>query len=130
MWIADFFMQTDGRTAFLFDQGFWIFWLNINLHILLLPLALYGVWKVGFERRSLLPTMFFIFVLLGATYIFTPVEQNINCVFRPCEGHSVDEHSLQHFLKTLFFWLALTPVGYLLWRFIFQAKFIKKRTAS
>ncbi len=108
-WILDFFLEAvgsgAGRTAMLFSYGLTVFWLSVNLHAIVIPISFYGVWKLGFARKALLPILIYGFILLTVSFLFTNPIENINCVFYSCDVVDPGKGYLKYFLvNTLLFW--------------------------
>lgn len=108
-WILDFFLEMlgggAGRTAHLFTFGPRVFWLSVNLHSIVIPIALFGTWKLGFAKKALMPILIYGFVLLTVTFLFTSPEENRNCVFYACDITDPGGDYLRYFLiKNLLFW--------------------------
>ncbi|MEK7148392.1 MAG: hypothetical protein AAB770_00575 [Patescibacteria group bacterium] len=90
-WVFDFIRVLFGGDSIGFSQ--WVFYeknmlivfSTIFLHTILIPIAFYGTYVLGFSRKSF-PFMVFIYFLFlaPATYIFTDSSMNTNCVFRRC----------------------------------------------
>jgi hypothetical protein len=108
-WILDFFLEAvgmgAGRTATLFSYGLSVFWLSVNLHAIVIPISLYGVWQLGFAKNALPAILGYGFVLLTTTYLFTNPQENINCVFYACDADYFQGQYFDYFLiKVLLFW--------------------------
>jgi hypothetical protein len=73
---------------------------TLLLHLILIPIAFYGTYMLGFSKKSFLFMVFIYGVLLvPATYFLTYSGTNTNCVFRTCgllQGRT--ESPLMYFL--------------------------------
>lgn len=130
IWIVDFFLEAFGhgmgRTAQLWSYGHMVFWLSVNLHAILIPASLYGVWKLGFGSKALKPILVYISLLLTASFLFTPPIENRNCVFYDCDGQDPTGRQLSYFLvHSLFFWNLMMVVSFYVTRFLFRKNIYK-----
>ena len=121
LWIVDFFLEAAGsgmgRTQELWQFGPWVFWFSVNLHGILIPISLYAVWKLGFERKILKAVLLYAFFLLAATYLTTNPPNNRNCVFFDCDASDPGYGYLVHFTFKLV----------LLWEIIFVLSFFLQK---
>ena len=109
LWIVDFFLEAFGvgmgRTAELWNYGQTVFWFSVNLHAILIPISLYAVWKLGFEKRILKPVLLYTYFLLTITYLTSQPVTNRNCVFYDCDQSDPGGGYLSYFIfKLLLFW--------------------------
>ena len=127
MWIGDFFgfLMGNGleRAYFPAEIG-WILFIIISAsHLLLIPLTFYGVYKLGFSKKSYLYALFiFVFLMLPLSYLEGNLLHNINCVFYPCElSYSViapltmlvkGYGTFYYFMNSLLFWTVMTILPY------------------
>ena len=90
MWIIDFIMEIFGtgfgRTEFLFNYGLDVFLGSLNIHIILIPTALYLVYKRGFHPKCYWYVQLVSIILLGGAFLFSPPVENVNCVFYDCDA--------------------------------------------
>jgi len=124
-WILDFFLEVfgigAGRTANLFTFGPVVFWLSINLHTIVIPISFYGVWKLGFGRKALMPILIYGFVLLVTTFLVTKPTENRNCVFYACDALDPGDGYLEHFIvRNLLFWEVMFASSFLFFRKLFE----------
>ena len=121
LWIVDFFLEAFGngmgRTAELWSYGQTVFWFSINLHAILIPISLYAVWKLGFEKRILKPVLLYAYFLLTITYLTAAHVTNRNCVFYGCDQSDPGEGYLSYFIFRLL----------LLWELIFVLSFFVQK---
>ena len=118
-WILDFLLEQigmgAGRTAELAGYGSTVFWLSVNLHTIVIPISFFGVWKLGFSKKALIPILVYGFVLLTATFLLTVPEENINCVFYACDASNPGSGYLKYFLiKNLLFWEITFALSFLI----------------
>lgn len=130
IWIIDFFLEAFGhgmgRTAQLWSYGHLVFWLSVNLHAILIPVSLYGVWKLGFNTKALKLTLIYISLLLIASFLFTSPIENRNCVFYDCDEQDPKGGYLGFFLiHSLFFWNLIVAASFYIMRFLFHKKLYK-----
>jgi hypothetical protein len=89
LWIIDFFLEFFGfgfgRTAHLFLFGSDIFLTSLNLHIGLIPISIFMIWRHGFHRHCFGIAFISGLLLLIFSFIFTHPLGNINCVFYSCD---------------------------------------------
>ncbi len=91
MWIVDFLLNfifgySFGRTLWLRESTYTIFLISTYLHLFVIPSSLYGTYCLGYSKKAYkYAIIIFIILLLPITYFFTPFEENINCVFYPCD---------------------------------------------
>ncbi len=140
MWIVDFFLslagQGFGRTAWMFEDSYmWITpYISTIMHGILIPSALYGIYRFGFGKRAILGVYFIIITLLPITYFFTDPTINRNCVFFPCDLNFVEDREIissnslymskLYLLKAMFEWFIYTSAFYI--ATILSIKFYKK----
>ena len=90
-WDIDFFIHLlfgydlFGLTAYMFEYGFRDIRFYTELdHLLIIPLSLYGVYKLGFHKNGwILGSIYAIFINTSA-YLFSSKVDNVNCVFYSC----------------------------------------------
>lgn len=129
-WILDFLLEQvglgAGRTAELAGYGTTVFWLSVNLHTIVIPISFYGVLKLGFSKKALVPILIYGFVLLTATYFLTIPEENINCVFYACDASDPGRGYLEYFItKNLLFWEVVFGSSFFIGKIIVE--FFEKR---
>jgi hypothetical protein len=127
MWIVDFFNFLSGNgleMGFLPSEIGWVLFSIISAaHLLLIPLTFYGVYKLGFSKKSYLYALvIFIFIMFPLSYFEGNILHNINCVFYPCslsygtigpltiivKGYA----NFNYFIKSLLFWFVITVPSY------------------
>lgn len=89
-WNLDFFTRLVtgrgvtglGATAYMFNsaQPLWLRGLSL-FHLLLPPLLLWALFRLGYDRRALAVTTLLCWVVLPVTYLLTDPAKNINWVF-------------------------------------------------
>lgn len=124
-WILDFFLEAfgagAGRTANLFTFGLPVFWLSVNLHAIVIPVSFYGIWKIGFGKKALIPVIIYGFVLLVTTFLFTEPAENRNCAFYDCDVFDPGHGYLKYFIfKSLLFWEVMFAVSFLFFKKLFE----------
>jgi hypothetical protein len=109
LWISDFFLHIFGiglgRTAQLFDFGTDIFLTSLNLHIILIPIALFATWKYGFEFRSFWYGFLFFVLLLCLSFVLTDPLDNVNCVFYSCDELQRNVYSREEYVPYFLLYL-------------------------
>ncbi len=128
IWILDFVLLTFGlnvfgRTAALFEYNFMVVGVSMFLHLVLIPTSLYHSIKNGFDKRSITYALLALYLLLSFSYFFTPAEDNINCVFRPCdenfswgiyEALGLEANTIGYLAYVLGFYTIIFPCAYYL----------------
>ena len=135
-WFIDFF----GRLLFNFvpfgglsDYMFyeitvknWLFYLELN-HLVLIPLSMYGMYKLGVHKKAYLICWIFILYLNSLAYFLTPIELNINCVNRLCflRENFIKVNSFSYYVLWM---VSLAVVVYLLNKLIYylSRKYLSK----
>ncbi len=91
-WIVDFILQFFGlgfgRTGWIFDlEGALKIaaYFSVFMHSILIPIAAYATYKLGFRKGAIWGALFLIMVLSLASFLFTEPAANINCVFYSCD---------------------------------------------
>ena len=92
-WIIDFFSRLIFRagvfgnaTEYMFkDFGFRSinFYMELD-HIIVVPIALYGAYKIGVHKKSYLISSSHAILLNILTFFFAPPSKNINCIYYLC----------------------------------------------
>ncbi len=149
LWIADFFMNIIGsgmgRTDWLFtDNYLWVTpWVSTFMHAIIIPFSAYGVFRLGFDKRSIWGVFAIILVLLPFTFWFTDPTINRNCVFFPCDLNFVDDRAYisahanyfmtyKYLLKEMLSWIFYSGATYFLflaWIHLWR-KFAKRYNLS
>jgi len=90
-WVLDFLARLFfwhylfGVSSYMFDYGFNSIRFYAELdHLLMMPLSLYGVYKLGFHKNGWIIGAIVAFILNSSAYIFSSYTDNINCVFYNC----------------------------------------------
>ncbi|GEM_PF-3161709 len=92
-WVIDFIGHLFfGRSAFggVTDYMFSFYGTNslrffIELdHLLIIPLAIYGAYKIGVHKKSYLFSSAHAILIVTLTFFFSTKEENINCIYRLC----------------------------------------------
>lgn len=119
LWIVDFILQVIGygfgRTAHMFAGGITFhFIISSLLHASCIPIAIYGTYKLGYDKNSVYYAVLAGGILLVCSYAFTSPQNNVNCVFFPCDlsyssdGNTIKESNFYmtpaYVLIQLFFW--------------------------
>ncbi len=142
LWIVDFFLNIAGvglgRTDWLFIDSnvWWTPYISTIMHGILIPSALYGVWKLGFVKKAIFGVYAIIIILLPITYFFTDPTINRNCVFYPCDLNFLEDRAEiitnsfymtpAYLLKEIGLWIFYASIFYLLVIFFMsQVKKIK-----
>ncbi len=127
-WIADFILQNFGvglgRTALLSTSGPFVYWTSLLLHVLLIPVSTYGVWKLGFNARAFWPSLGYGWGLLILSYFLTAPVLNHNCVFFSCDGMDPGGGYQVYFMRSLLTWSAVFILYFTVMRVIFVYKAI------
>ena len=94
LWITDFLLSVLldtglGRTEGLFtsSENLFVFIVSVLLHSILIPILVYATYKIGrsLRRGAFFALFVYGYLLILISYFFTPVHENINCVFFPCD---------------------------------------------
>ncbi len=135
-WFIDFFGRLlfnfapfGGLSDYMFNElGFknWVFYLELD-HLLIIPLSIYGMLKLGVHKRAYLICGIFIFYFNSLAYFFTPKELNINCISRLCflKENFIKVNSFSYYIIWM---VSLGIVVYLLNKLIYYIgrKYFKK----
>ena len=79
-----------GGTQYMFDDSLLLQVRNFSLyHLVLPPLLVYGVARLGYDRRCLIRQTVFAWTVLWLVFLFGEREANINWVFGPVTAQSV-----------------------------------------
>ncbi|WP_405232376.1 membrane-associated protein [Lentisalinibacter salinarum] len=75
-----------GLAGYMFDPALprWLRGLSL-FHLILPPLLIWGVWRLGYDSRALLLQTLLAWAVLPATWLVTDPAKNINWVFGPGE---------------------------------------------
>lgn len=94
------------------------FYIDLN-HLIVIPLALYGAYKLGVHKRAYLLCLGYSFFFNLLSYFFAPAEYNINCAHYLC-FFAENPHWLPqpYYLIVWIFavWLIAVPLNYLFCR--------------
>jgi hypothetical protein len=90
LWAIDYFgalfsgAHPLGGTEYMFDGASppWLRALSL-FHLAVPPLLLWGVWRLGYDRRGFRLQTALVWLLLPVCYLFTDPERNLNWVFEP-----------------------------------------------
>jgi hypothetical protein len=145
-WIYDFIITSIGinglgRTSWLFELPLPIFLFSSIFHFLLIPISIYATLIYGFNKKSFFGGIIFILFSIFVPYYFTSFEDNINCVFYPCDlsfekismgvtiptmfGHYVNFGSYFYLFFITLRWILFLALSYFLCFLLFK-KFLKK----
>ncbi len=142
LWIVDYAMfvfldESLGRTAILMESSttYIVALVSLIMHMITIPLAIFGTVKFGFTKRAYTWMLAIVFVLLPATYLFTSAIENRNCVFYPCDYtyaqyydkfvlHDPSHSTLPYFAQYMFFWFILCTALFLVLHYMWR-QFIK-----
>ncbi|MBF0594666.1 MAG: hypothetical protein HQL22_06835 [Candidatus Omnitrophica bacterium] len=135
VWVYDFILQLMGkgmgRTAMLVPCGPFIFWGSVVIHTFLIPVSLWGVWRLGFHRKALLWAMGYGAALLMASYYWTPAAKNVNCVFYHCDVDDPGGGYWAHFwFQTMAHWAVIVPVSFGIFRVLFMKRLYEEQHAD
>ncbi len=134
-WVFDFIRVLFGGDSIGFSQ--WVFYeknmlivfSTLLLHTILIPAVFYGTYILGFSKKSFLfMVLIYGVFLVPATYIFTDIRMNTNCVFRACGGWSgqdIAASPLKHLLYYYGKYFLIFCVSFLGVMFFFK-KILKK----
>ena len=95
-WLLDFLIKLlfghyiFGVSSYMFDYGFNSirFYAELN-HLLMIPLALYGVYKLGFHKNGWIVGTIVAIIINAGAYLFSSYKDNINCVFYNCLNQKI-----------------------------------------
>jgi hypothetical protein len=90
LWCGDYFSRlilgrhAIGGTEYMFDETKPLYLRLFSLfHVVMPPLLLWAVSRLGYDRRGWLLQTAITFVLLPATWLLAPPDRNINWVWKP-----------------------------------------------
>ena len=124
-WVWDFVMYLFGhgmgRTEDLAKCGLDMFWGSAVFHMSVIPLSLWGVWRLGFHPKALFPAFFGGAGLLTVSFLLTPPASNVNCVFFSCDTHFLPGGYFEHFIfRSIPMWAVIVPASYFCFRYLFR----------
>lgn len=137
LWILDFFLEAFGnglgRTSLLVSESalYFTVLLSLLMHSLIIPMSIWGTFKLGFTYRAREWMIAILLILLPATYLFTDPFGNRNCVFYPCDLTypqallSGKYLTLSYFVQTEFFWIIADVISFYVLYVLFWKKRIK-----
>jgi hypothetical protein len=112
-----------GRSAILYTAGPMIFWASVITHTLLIPVSFWGVYRLGFHERAIIPVLIFAVVMLFASFFFTPYYLNVNCVFYHCDMTDPgDGYTIYFIWRSLIPWLITACISYTITAFVFYKR--------
>ena len=127
-WILDFILEIFGkgfgRTAMLASSGPTVYWTSLLLHVLLIPVSAFAVWRLGFDRRALWPAFGYVWALLAASYFLTEPALNHNCAFFNCDAADPGGGYFFYFLSSGCTWSSILIVTFMAWQFVFRRKLL------
>lgn len=115
VWIIDFVLELLGvglgRTAQVFMESGLDAGLSILMHLIVIPISFYGIYKFGFNKKSLKFSLLLILIMVFTTFFFTDVSDNRNCVFYACDAENPGQGYMSYFfLFYLPFWMVIFTV--------------------
>lgn len=122
-WNFDFFYRVIfsktyfGIVDYFFVPGDIMGKLVASQHIFTLPLALFGVYLIGFKKGSLKLSFFSLIILFFITRIFTGPLDNVNCVFENCANFDLGFYYPLAWFITMF---SSTLISFFLFNYIFK----------
>ena len=97
-----------GGTEFMFDAGTPMFLRLFSLyHVVVPPLLLWGVWKLGYDRRGWKYQTALMLVLVPINYFWRP-QYNVNWV----RGLNHEQHALPGFIYLLIYFVVVPAAVY------------------
>ncbi len=121
-YVLYFFGITFGRIEWIFGVPWWEAALSIILHVLLIPIAIFGVYVHGFDARSFRYCLIiFILFLLPVSYVVGGAEYNVNCTHYSCDAEGVPavlDEGVGYLVREMLFWSGVVIIefgGYWLW---------------
>lgn len=89
-WILDFIIKVVGfegfgRTAWMFSLPTLSVLPSVIVHIILIPIAIYGTVLYGFDRRGYAVGFGILLFAMVVPFLFSSQDDNINCVFYSCD---------------------------------------------
>ncbi len=121
LWIIDFVLTLGGggfgRTEAIGTWGPGMLLSSLHLHVVLIPLAAYGVYRYGLVARALPGIWIAIVTLLGLTAILAPPQYNINCVAFDCDAADPGSGYGQHFIGMVLSWIVSMSVWFMVLRY-------------
>ncbi|MCP4274068.1 MAG: hypothetical protein GY781_19270 [Gammaproteobacteria bacterium] len=90
LWIVDFILEIFigsglGRTAWIVDAPLEVFVMTTVLHAVTIPLTFYGIYILGFSKKSYKFSMIFIIIIESFSYLISDMETNLNCIKYSCD---------------------------------------------
>lgn len=85
-WIADFLSGSHllGVTSYMFDGSRPLYLRGLSLyHLMLPPVIIFILFRLGYDRRALLAQTLLIWVVLPLSYLVTDPSDNVNFAFGP-----------------------------------------------
>ncbi len=99
-----------------------LFSLTFLVHILSLPLALYIVYKKGFDKKVLPIALILTYFLLTFSYIFSNDYVNLNCMKHSCDVlvSTYNTHDIVYYLSQIAYYFAAITATYFVLGKIFK----------
>ena len=116
-WLADFITggHLGGITAYMFGNEIALYLRLVSLfHLILPPLLIYTISKLGYNKRALMAQTILSFIVLPLCYFFTDPKENTNWVFGP----GFIQHTIPGWVYLLCFMIVLPLFGYLPMHFL------------
>lgn len=132
-WTIDFFGRLifnkvffGGVADYIFLLPLYFYIVNLN-HIIFIPLAIFGSYKLGIDKNGHKLWIFWSVILLLMSYAFTSPVHNINCVHNPCiigPTNFSSDHPLVYLVMWMFLpWLLVAiPLNWLLYNIYYRVK--------
>ncbi len=128
--INNIYSAFNGDFIFYGMLGLFVFILSIFMHLLLYPIIIYNIYKVGFYKYSLFYSFLFFLLMLIPSYLFSNPIDNVNCLEYSCyldyninyeEIISSDLYfTFNYFLFNYFFALILISISYYFHLYLFD----------
>ncbi len=138
LWILDFIITflglgSLGRTLWLFQYPLFVVLPSIILHLFLIPISIYTSYILGFKKKNFFKGLFFFLILLLVSFYISPMEDNINCVFYPCDmsyedmvysqGLDFVPGSVDYLKKITLSWVGVYTLSYYFFLILFAKVF-------
>ncbi len=127
-WVLDFFsggrLMTIAAYVFAEDEPWLVRLLSGSFHLVLPPLLLYLMIRLGYDRRAFPLQIVIALIVLPLTFVLTTPADNINWVFGPGQPQDM----LPPLVYLALFFLTLVLVVYLPSHLLFKCFFTDKRS--
>ena len=131
-WVLDFLLQLlfgyslFGVASYMFEYGFNSLRFYVDLdHLLIIPLAIYGIKKTGFNKHGWVFAAIVALALNAGAYAFSSQLDNVNCVFYSCFDNKIS--TKEHPLLYMFMWTLSISILFYIFNLIIYRILNRKR---